>query len=267
MVPSYMVCQHLPRAQSAHPIQHSISQGWKKSFAGRWRLAANFTLLWINAPLDQLHAGRLKELQGDFSGAVIWEENDDSKGKQRVCRAGGHTCQASILSCLPQRVRPSVCLAAERGDHMHPACPLPPSPVPPRCTAPANAPSRGTFCRRASSSPCQGSLLPLLPNKVWGLCFYTKNWWLPLGREAHAPLSCAPLSVPSGWLCWGVCPGLSPWTNRIITCKRLATGITITPFHTPVKSIFLSRSNPKRKELSVLQSQRNTQGSNRAGKS
>lgn len=98
-----------------------------------------------------------------------------SKGRQRVCRAGGHTCQASILSCLPQRVRPSVCLAAERGDHMHPACPLPPSPVPPRCTAPANAPSRGTFCRRASSSPCQGSLLPLLPNKVWGLCFYTKN--------------------------------------------------------------------------------------------
>lgn len=152
---SSIICQRLPMAQSAHPILHSISQGWKNSFAGRWRLAANFTFLWINAPLDQLHGGRLKELQGDFCGAVIWEENNNSKGKQRVCRAGGHTCQDSILSCLLQRVHPSVCLAAERGDHMHPACPLPPSqPCPAALHGSCKlAPSRGTFCRRASSSP------------------------------------------------------------------------------------------------------------------
>lgn len=135
---SSILCQHLPRAQSAHPILHSISQGWKNSFAGRWRLAANFTVLWINAPLDQLHAGRLKELQGVFSGAVK-KENNNSKGKCAVLEVTpAKTASCPAFSSVS--IHPSVWLPSAVITCIPPAPSLPPSPVPLRCTAPANSP-------------------------------------------------------------------------------------------------------------------------------
>lgn len=51
----------------------TASPGGGKHFctqAGRQRLAAKFTFLWINALLDQLRAGRLKELLGDLAETV-----------------------------------------------------------------------------------------------------------------------------------------------------------------------------------------------------